>query len=549
MNNLKIRKLLFALMRITGVVSVCAVGVFTLSCTKDWDDHYNPDPAMVSDKNLMELISADPELSTFAELLKQTKYDEVLSRNQAYTVWAPKNEALIDLDKNDPKEVLNAVENHIARFIHNASGSKNVRIYMKSAKFYRFAYDGGDYKLNESVLQDKNIVAKNGILHTLSVRVPFVSNLWQYMDFTPGFDSIKSYLYAYTKNEFSVSQSEAIDINEQGLTIYDSVFYVNNEFWSNSYYGRGIGYVNVEDSIYTMLMPTNKAWSETYELAKPFFLSNNPDPAMADSTQRENAKYAIVENLVFRGKITNPASLDSLTSTRRVVFYDPSVVFVGGTPKEASNGLIYEMDKLNYAPWDAWHQKIRVEAEYGTGRETDTRIASLSTRYLDEKKYPQISNFGGYLEVNAMNAGARPWVEFEIPNTLAGAYNIYCIFVPSVYYNPNQKVPDKTRVRATFYELRGAEWVSIGSDGELGGTITPGENRTNEYEMTKMLLYENFKFKYANYNENMTTIKVRIACSITTSEYSNGWTNNMKIDCILLEPVIPSTEDEFTTED
>jgi uncharacterized surface protein with fasciclin (FAS1) repeats len=548
MNNLKIKKLLFALMRMTKVVFVCAAGVFVFSCTKDWDDHYNPDPAMVSDKTLMDLISADPSLSTFAELLKQTKYDVLLTQDQAYTVWAPTNDALRDVNLSDPLEVKNTVENHLARFNYNASGAIDERVYMVDKKFHRFVYDGGSYKLNESVLQDMNIKAKNGILHTLNTKVPFVSNLWQYMNFTPGFEKIRDYLYSYTKEVFSPGSSLVIDINEEGLSVYDSVFYTSNELWNASRYARGIGFLDREDSIYTMLLPTNKAWDEAYVLAEPFFISNNPDPEMADSTQKTNTQYALIENLVFREKLTNFASYDSLVSTRRTVFHDPAAVFAGGILKEASNGFIYEMDKLNFNPWDAWHKEIRVEAESGSGREVDTKIASLSTRFMSKTEYPQISE-QGYLEINAMNAGARPWIEFEIPNTLAGAYNIYCVFVPSVYYNPYQKVADRTRVRATFYELRGADWVTIVSDGEPGGAVTPPENRTEEYEMTKMLLYENFVFKYANYNELVNTIKVRIACSITTSEYSNGWTNNMKIDCILLEPVIPSTDDEFTTED
>ena len=104
------------------------------ACTDTWETHYQPKPELNATETLWELIEADPELTKFAEFAKATGYDEVLSQNRFYTVWAPVNDAEFFVGKEnlDWAEVSDSmlevfkyefIENHIADYNHTATGT------------------------------------------------------------------------------------------------------------------------------------------------------------------------------------------------------------------------------------------------------------------------------------------------------------------------------------------------------------------------------------------------------------------------------------------
>lgn len=517
-----------------------ALTLFTLttSCDDEIDKHYDTNPSINSGASLMDIIEQKEELSTFASLLKQTGYDVLLRGTQAFTVWAPVNKALENVDLTDEKIVSNLVTNHVARFTHSASGSLDKSLYMLNTKRISFKRLGDTYVFGDVELDKSNMPASNGILHTIKEAVPFKNNIWEYLQ-SSGLDSVKKYLYGFNERAFLPEQSTAIDINNEGLTVYDSVFQVSNIMWNTNYGGKGIGALNHEDSLYTMILPSNEAWEKSYKKISPYFLiadkNNHPNPLLVDSLQRTNTQYAIVKDLVFRGLYNDPESLnanDSLVSTRASVFYDPSYLFRNSKQESTSNGLVYVTDELKYNSWESWHSKVLVEAETTQGRDdTDRNIKSINTPFNSSST--TISN-KRYIEVIANSLSTTTSVTFSIPNTLAASYNIYAVFVP---FRDNQR---KTRIQYQISELRwrysNGRWSQSSQSLKAG---TPPQNVTDPTEMTKMLLVSDFKFPYANINEADPTIKIKIiaARASTTQDIQNKFTNDLSIDCILLEPV------------
>lgn len=66
-----------------------------------------PDPIRSkNDRTLMELIAAEPSLSTFGRLLKATGLEETLRRNGPYTVLAPTDAAFRMLPEGDLQELV-----------------------------------------------------------------------------------------------------------------------------------------------------------------------------------------------------------------------------------------------------------------------------------------------------------------------------------------------------------------------------------------------------------------------------------------------------------
>lgn len=144
------------------------------SCTDVWNGHYDVNnEKQVADKTLWEEIASHPELQGFAECLKQYGYDEVLDGDQIYTVFAPQGELNVEgLSEQKVKDEV--LGNHIARFAHSAnSATKDKDVMMLNEKLINFTQSGTDYTFGTAVLTQKNIIAKNGVLHIVSGQIPF----------------------------------------------------------------------------------------------------------------------------------------------------------------------------------------------------------------------------------------------------------------------------------------------------------------------------------------------------------------------------------------
>ena len=140
-------------------IGLLAVAGVMASCSEDWDNHYEPSD-QVAQESVMELIQTDPELSTFAKMLDIAGYDDLLASSQTFTVFAPTNEALADVDLEDVDAVKRIVLNHIARFNNSTAAGDGHTVKMYNGK--RFAFDGDTF--GSVGLERTDIIANNGIL-------------------------------------------------------------------------------------------------------------------------------------------------------------------------------------------------------------------------------------------------------------------------------------------------------------------------------------------------------------------------------------------------
>jgi uncharacterized surface protein with fasciclin (FAS1) repeats len=87
-----------------------------LAACKKWDDHTeltNPD----LEESLIEGLSVNPDLSKFTEYVKKAGLDNILGSSKTFTVWAPSNAALQNLDPaivNDVVKLRSFISNHIS---------------------------------------------------------------------------------------------------------------------------------------------------------------------------------------------------------------------------------------------------------------------------------------------------------------------------------------------------------------------------------------------------------------------------------------------------
>jgi len=518
---------LYIMNKIFKVIILCVAFLAGACADKTYDNHYKADPAIVSDTNLWETIETMPELSKFTEILKSYGYDLILSRTQAYTIFAPDNDALSALDTADMDVQKELVENHIARFILPVPGNSSSVVSTLNNKRTDLAWQNGNYYFGTApfAVPVKSVIASNGIVHVLANFDVFFPNVYEYLAKGADLDSIKNFLYSFDERQFYPDNSVAGNIVDGQQTYLDSAFINVNVILDS------IGYINREDSTYMMIVPDNTAWNEAYNRIKNDFTYYNKNSAKADSMQRRNTIYAMLQDLVFNMN-DQPSPKDSLVSTTRHTFYNPQYLFDGAQQAATSNGTVFVTSQLNYAAWNSWQQPILVEAESVLGRENTLSTPSVVRVSNDARAF--VSS-GQYLKLDPTTSSGNPTVTFQIPNTLSSYYDIYCVFIsPSLVTPSLVGKPCKVYFSLAYNDSNGNP-VSMRFP-DTGDILTDPS-----YGIFYQLVTQNFKFPTANYNEvqsngdPLVTVTFKVVSDVGRTETAN-YSRQLLLDCILLEP-------------
>ncbi|HET9571825.1 MAG TPA: fasciclin domain-containing protein [Bacteroidales bacterium] len=533
----------------TGLIAL-SIGLFC-SCQDAYlDEHYSWN-GTAQTRNLMDVMKADTSLSSFCQVLKNQGLDSLIATDQSFTVWAPDNNAMAGYVE-DANTIGQFLKNHINRFLFSPSDLTNtssLRIKMLDGKFQEYAKWGSAYTFAGISMSNQSKMASNGIVHVLSQRVPFYFNMYESIK-QPGnnTDSIANFLKSFDVYTFNLSASTAIGKNAQGKLVYDSVFdYRNN--WMRKY-----GYAYLEDSLYTMIAPTNSGWIDNHSKVSKYFKTfgncitssvnaiNVPtrtyklNDALADSLTRAYTLQNMCKDLFFRTK-SDPMSApgDSLISTSGSILHQASAIFDGATRETVSNGFIWKSDVRKQNPMDCFLKTIRVEAENTTNR-TDF-YATVTTRSATNTNFrDSVSNLR-YIEVVQTTTSTRtqPTVQFSVPNTLAAKYNVYVVFAPASAYMTGVTADS---VRVNFFLNYVHADGTMKEDAVISGSITNG------YKMTKMFVKQ-IVLPFSNYSaspfsgpkkQDADAMKLRIQANVGATE-TTKLTRTMRIDCILLEPV------------
>lgn len=512
-----------------GICFLMTLSMLFAACTDVWNGHYDVDnQKQLADKTLWEEIEARPELKPFADCLKQYGYDEVLNGDQMFTVFAP--QGAIDVEGLSSEKVREEfIQNHIARFSHSANNATvDKEVLMLNEKFINFTKAGDGYTFGESMLAEKNVLAKNGVLHVIGSQVPFFYNIWEYLTTDTAYSKIREFLYSFDEAELDEEASVKGPIVDGMQTYVDSVVNITNEMLYM------LGRIDDEDSTYTMILPTNKAWDDAYNRIAPYytFYKNKADK---DSLQDLYTKMGIVNDLVFSHTVqkSEQAMYDSLVSTGLNVFEKPFDYILSGyssmdDAQVCSNGKVFVVDSLRHAPWDSWHARLKVEAERTNGHEFTNCVAYRRTMSYADSLYTKISK-GAYVEAVPSRSSANPILDFSVWNTLAAPYEVKIVFLPQSMATDKSIgiLPNHIAVEVGYLDASGksrtarlvATKDSVLVDPTRIDTVSAGV----------------FEFPVATFGEekSSTVITVKSAASSRDKDKSRTFL----IDCVILEPV------------
>ena len=473
-----------------------AVALGLQGCS-DWDDHYdvNGNNLLGADATLWEQISSRDELSNFANLLRRVEYDTLLMTNQSFTVWAPNNNAY-DVKKYDAMSdsLLKAefLNNHIARGYHRASGDIDERIHFLNKKVLDFQGSENSYALSGQAVDSTNILSKNGVMHLMKGMMDFRPNLYEYFarehdgSFTT--NTLKDIFMSRMKKEIDKDKSVEGPIKDGEVTYLDTVYTETNQLFT---------YLNAklttEDSTYTMIVPSDKAWEKAYKHVaayynypasfEPFTLTNDEKTGKltytksskvsidADSLKKEHTTLTILLPIIFSNTV-NPAlkdgniptgATDSIHSTANVYSCntlnymsenstrvdDAAELFKGTTKYKMSNGTAWVTgDSLYARPWSAWCPTFHLKAQYGNYQAGTSNVTLAQTVTVgNSDRNPSVKGSmhtpAFYQVSSAINA--RPEVFLYAPQVQSTAYAVYLTMVPATI-NDTTAVPTKQSI-------------------------------------------------------------------------------------------------------
>lgn len=466
-----------------------------------------------ADKTLWENIKANANLSDFAEVLEKVGYDKVLNASHTYTVWAPVNgsfdkDSLFSLSES--KIIKEFVKNMVANNSHQETDLNDTTVFMLNEKLLKFhgkntssmTFDGQSLVANaESTAY--NYPSINGILYTVSNPSTFRSNGYEVISDVKDkagefYDMIMKY-HTETLDEKNSVKGEIVN----GLQVYDdSVLIVSNTYTEGSLRSK----IACEDSLYTVLIPNDEAWTEAYDRIKKYYnyipeinyqdltdeklsgkkggsnstgtcfmeknigqktikLTSKP----ADSEFSDNAAYwtdSISKRLLtynfiysetntkYNSKFANGQKFteaDSIYSTTRNLLTNlPELDKATVETKVLSNGHARIIDKFPFKSWETYAPEIRTRnvGRYVTASGSNVSRVTVLNPSKDICTFDKANEENlNYVRVNVPQGSAfAPEMDFTLSNVLSTTYDIYAVVVPGWIENQG----DSTYVRKPY---------------------------------------------------------------------------------------------------
>lgn len=312
----------------TFLVSMLIVTLF--SCSDPWSDRESNGDQNLN-ATLTEAITNTSETSKFGELLTKTGYDKILSASKTYTVFAPSNEAIAQLDAtilNNPEALSAFVANHVTLTSYSSVRTEEtVQIKMLSNKYLTFK---GNNLISNATIVSADHYAKNGVFHIINHILAPQKNIWEYIKSQTGSSSMSDYLVSL--DDFYIYPSDSIaKVNTTPGIFADSL---SNSFLKNVYN------VNNEKNSYTLFLIENEGYNAEVEILRPYLQKKS-----IDSTTKYS-RYFTVRDMVFpKAYKINELPKELITRFGAKVTIDKTQII--GEPIVLSNGIVYRMKKMD----------------------------------------------------------------------------------------------------------------------------------------------------------------------------------------------------------
>lgn len=532
-----------------GMMAVAGAMLAAVSCS-DYDD-FNTAPSAVdpaADKTLWENIASNPDLSEFKSLLEKVGYDKVLDASHTYTVWAPKNGSI---DMNYVNSLSAAklekefLQNMIANYAHRENDLNDTVIYMLNEKLLKFTnkasasgmtFDGKAVRRNESNPSIYNYPSVNGLLYIMEAPSEFRYNGYEYIFETAGVaDSMMDYVLRYERRVLDEVNSVKGPIRDGVQHYDDSVIIVSNSLIGETLRSQ----IENEDSMYTVLIPTNEAWAEAYERISSYYkyipsiawqdlasdqvgstkgsagtimkanvgsVTTNLTTAPVDAKLQETGAYwtdsitkrIITRNLIYseahkkyNGKLASGVPFvenDTLYSTTRNYLTNLQALDAATVETvRLSNGHARLLNAYPFTAEDTYAPVIktrnvgRIVTASGGGATYVTRVNVPDSICILED--PEEENDLTYVKATVPEgSNFAPELDFYLPGVLSTTYDIYAVIVPACVERPSL-LEEERKPYTLYFDINYTDASNTQITGRFDGdTIQTGNSNVKKVE-------------------------------------------------------------------
>lgn len=536
-----------------------------------WEDSSNP----AADLTLWENITSDSNLSTFAELVQKAGFDDELAESHYYTVWAPQNSALVGseyLTADSATLITKFIQSHIADYSHVATGEWDEDVIMLNTKVFDFV-GAGTYTL-DGVDVTAEQASVNGMLYTLDGLATYRPNVYQYIYECEDADSVAKFFQKYEYSVLDEENSVEGPMVDGKPTYVDSVMDTYNSIL-NSMRAK----VESEDSSYSMLLPTNKAWISQYEKISSYlnYLATTTVQDLSSTTETTLSKIpttsVTIDNEFYQDSLTkmklvNPLVFnnntwynkwtvddsaeysDTIYTTTGKKFSNPREILAQTISKEQmSNGWTYVVDSLAFQTWEylAGENDIYPSSDYqariiGGTSYSYTVDYSGSEELLDSIGFDP-SEQGSklrYVIIQPSGSYSKPELDIFLPNVYSTTYSFYCVFVPNLDGYTTDQMPNRVNFALNYCKANGsvADWL-FSSDGAENPASSKQQPFENDYTKLDTIYLGDFTFPVAYEgigDDYMPNLKITSPFSVFTG-YGKTRTRDLRIAAIIMRPV------------
>jgi uncharacterized surface protein with fasciclin (FAS1) repeats len=320
-------------------------------------------------QNLLQAVSANPDLSKFREYVGLAGLDSVLQASKTFTVWAPNNTALQTIDPAtvaDKAKLKAFILNHISNQLYF---TKDVvvpqRILMLSGKYNNFT----TVKFDEAALVTTDKYVSNGVLHTINAMVPPLQNIWDFINATSAQYAQNAFVKGLNFNAFDPSQAIIDSISVvTGLPVYRP----GTGLVPRNLFNDRVFDMKREDKQYTYFVMQDANFTLEADSLKPYFATTTT--TATDSLTRWNVVKDLAYDVPYQTAFQFPQPLIS----RSGISVPVNIGFVVDV-KRMSNGYVYILSKLD-VPTKNKFLPVTIEGEFPSGFLQNDKTSSISYR-------------------------------------------------------------------------------------------------------------------------------------------------------------------------
>ena len=304
----------------------------------EWDEYYNNPPDRSND-DLLTLIGNNENYSTFYNALIENGFEDLLSKNQYFTVFVPTNAAFDGLPAYSRDEWKKILGFHIIYKNLYSRDFDSLDLMTFIGKYLNMRKTGDNqYRIFESNLNMANVdeYCRNGVVHEIDRLLIPKPNIYEYiMNLDTSYSILQDFLNSMDTRYIDYEKSERIGVNDYGDPIYDTVWRTENYFLDN------IAGLNNETEAYTAFIPSDKHVRKALDALSGYF---------GDISQMDNETYKQLLFITFSGSFMNDAYTfnrlpDTIVSVTGKAL-PKSILKAEEANLEMSNGIVHLLDEM-----------------------------------------------------------------------------------------------------------------------------------------------------------------------------------------------------------